>query len=561
VVILMAWAAPTQAGDRDRQDYERLAAELGTTVPTGAGARVAQVEVGSSYLPDPSDPDFLSPYKHFVDASGTAGGHSNHPTCVGKRFYGNETSMAPGIGTSGPEPILLYEVNDWLGAGYLQTGMDALPLTTVSRVTNHGWVGDSARAGEILRRLDFVVEEDDALQLVGVPNSGSCSLPSGAFNVISVGMTNGSHTSGTVGVDSVYTSGRVAPTVVAMHPTQVSFTVPQVSAACALLLETATDASLSSGTTANRTRTIQHAETSEVIKAALMTGADRYVINHAASGDLTDYAIDTTNNLDSRYGAGQLNIYHSYKILAAGEQDSVQDGGGPRVGTYGWDYDSTFGGAAGSSRVASYFFTGGESSEAPLVASLVWNIDVDIRLGPGYPRFFTELHDLDLLLLDVSRGGETIVASSASAEQNTENLFFEGVVFGRAYELRVVAGGGQSDFLWDYGLAWRIPEPPTPGDTNRDGEVDFRDYMALKHAFGRSGDVGWSDGDFDANGCVDRADFLLLRANFGSGESPSSPVPGPATLWLLGPGALLLTRRRRLRWRGNTPSVLDRAAR
>ena len=52
------------------------------------------------------------------------------------------------------------------------------------------------------------------------------------------------------------------------------------------------------------------------------------------------------------------------------------------------------------------------------------------------------------------------------------------------------------------------------GDTDLDGDVDFRDFLTLARNFGAA-TTNWSDGDFDGNGEVDIADFVALRGNFG----------------------------------------------
>ena len=54
----------------------------------------------------------------------------------------------------------------------------------------------------------------------------------------------------------------------------------------------------------------------------------------------------------------------------------------------------------------------------------------------------------------------------------------------------------------------------TPGDANRDGQVNFADFLILSVAFGTEG--GWPSGDFDGDGVVTFSDFLVLSSNFGS---------------------------------------------
>jgi len=51
------------------------------------------------------------------------------------------------------------------------------------------------------------------------------------------------------------------------------------------------------------------------------------------------------------------------------------------------------------------------------------------------------------------------------------------------------------------------------GDVNRDGIVDFEDFLKLSSSFGQSVD-SWDDGDLDGDGRVSFADFLALADNF-----------------------------------------------
>jgi hypothetical protein len=454
--LFIATASTAPATYIDLMGFPQLQAELGGSIPTGAGIPVTQVEApgtagGSNYFVNPALVNFSG---KTITAQSLPATQSSHANNVGVNFYGNTASIAPGLST-----ISLYNANHWLGTGFLNTGQALAPLTTTSRVVSHSWVGnDGANTGQELRRLDFTVEEDDLIQVVGLPNAGAndYALFKDSYNGISVGVTNHAHKQTTIAVDAVYTAGRVAPTLVTPgfsydnSGTATSWATPMVSAGAALLLQTGQNAALSNGTITNRTRTINNAEASEVVKALLMAGADR-VIDNPRGSDLLDYAIDTNNNLDSRYGAGQMNIHNSYRILAAGEQDAESS-----ILVRGWDYNPAFGGAGGSTNVASYFFTPHNDSQTLLTASLVWNLDVEI--DSGNQIITTLFRNLDLLLYDIDT--QTVVASSVSTNQNTENLWNTPMLVGHDYALIVINFGVA--YQWDYALAWQIiPEPAT----------------------------------------------------------------------------------------------------
>ncbi len=51
------------------------------------------------------------------------------------------------------------------------------------------------------------------------------------------------------------------------------------------------------------------------------------------------------------------------------------------------------------------------------------------------------------------------------------------------------------------------------GDADKDGDVDFSDFVTLSNNFETPG--SWKDGDFTHDGWVDFADFVLLSSNYG----------------------------------------------
>jgi autotransporter-associated beta strand protein len=239
-----------------------------------------------------------------------------------------------------------------------------------------------------------------------------------------------------------------------------SFSTPVVAAASALLVQTAHETPLFSNGSYTPARfpgtTIYHGETSEVVKAALLAGASRLVFNSNDGSAIVDYREATSrqsnNGLDKRFGAGQLNVYNSISIISGGEQNSLADGGPISIATAGFDYDSHFGGMSGANGTGTYDFTAGWTGQT-LTATLAWNAKIDIqKVKQNDPVNAATVYDLNLSLYDITQT-PTLVASSTSPSQNTENIWAS-LVSGRRYRLEVSRGAGQAPFDWDYGLAW-----------------------------------------------------------------------------------------------------------
>jgi len=399
-------------------------------------------------------------------------------------------STTTGIGLPSSPSISAYESNHWLQSGFLrfnETG--TLPNFSPSRIANHSWngaTGTSAYDLEMLRRVDWLIEADEFLQIVGFTGSSKPLLGS-AFNVIAANNTGAPTNNGAqpVSGDTAYDTERTRPDLVAPEKSS-SRATPRVASAAALLMHTAQlDPSLSNGSTINRNGdTILNAERPEVIKAALMTGADRATNNTFPAenpanivGYRADPADQTDNGLDRRYGAGQLNIYNSYHVIAAGEQDSDEDNGGVISRHSGFDYDPAFGGASSSNTTGTYYFSTADQV-VDFAASLVWNIEID---SGGRPRFDRPalLRNLDLFLYDVSDAASwVLLQESTSAIDNTENIR-ELLAANTDYALQVRPAAGQSPFEWDYAIAWRNQ---VPGDINDDGGVDVADLLLMQRA-------------------------------------------------------------------------------
>jgi hypothetical protein len=177
--------------------------------------------------------------------------------------------------------------------------------------------------------------------------------------------------------------------------------------------------------------------------------------------------------LDSRFGAGRLNIYNSYKIIDSGEQDSAEDGVGT-VGTEGFHYDASFG-TGGNNATGTYTFQANPFN-LRLCASLVWTLEI---ASGNNSRFYGDatLHNMDLVLFDVTEGSQ--VAASTGSGDNTESLSWVPLVSGHDYELSVQSIG---NFEWDYALAWRM----VPVDQNDQDYDGFPDDLEARYGLSSS---------------------------------------------------------------------------
>ena len=446
IILALSFTPVAFADYKTDIGYTELKALLGASIPTGAGVKVIQVEGGGTvYAPDTTNPQFTS--KTFSFPCSASISPFSHATGVGSIFYG-AGSMANGI-----RNITCYNATEWMKSLF-HTSVSAPPNR--SRIVNQSWAGngnDASQTSAVLRLVDRQVHSKELIQVVAMANEPSVkALLSSAYNVIAVGRSSGHLDYGSKTVDLVYGAGRTRPDVVAPESTT-SAAAPEVAATAALLVETGHKGALKlsrSSAVIPRVGIVYNAERATTIKAALMAGADRVTSNSPGKGNIIDYRSpghQTVNGLDDRFGAGQVNVLHSYQIIAAGEQNSLEDGGanGGAIGLNGFDYDNAFGGHLNSNKTATYKFQA--ISDSKLSVSLVWNINV---ANDGTLR--TALPNLDLELFDVTT--QTTTAFSSSRLDNTENIQVN-LVAGHSYEI-LVKSGEKNDFSWNYSLAWHI---------------------------------------------------------------------------------------------------------
>lgn len=437
----------------DAVGFTALQARLGAATPTGAGVAVCQIEAqtaANAYLPNAAS----FPGQTITDRSG-GGVTSGHATGVGLLFYGGQ-SMAPGI-----TAVNAYKVTgdlsagDWIGPAYLNVGSASAPLSDGARVQNHSYVStgtnyDAPGTLAILRRLDFAVRRDNVVAVVGV-NNGVSPIPelmANGYNSIAVGRTveNGSSVGPTTG-DTV---GRSKPDIVTPLGST-SEATPVVAAAAALLLNVA-DAKTNPAERAAAGR-------AETIKATLMSGATTTEFAGLAkpwTRDTVTVGADTFQRpLDARFGAGELNVDNSHRILSSAQAvgtDQAVDG------QYGWDYATLTG--VGDKRVYFLDVPAAGVTGADLTATVTWMRRVTLD-GVNVPA--ATLSDVSLRIREVS--GFTlgaVIDESASPIDNVQHTR-TALLPGRRYAVEVtLADLPAGQLSEDFAVAWALVPVPEP---------------------------------------------------------------------------------------------------
>lgn len=456
VLAAAAFAAPALGQSYlDQVGYTSLVSRLQAAnqpVPDGSGVPVAQVEAPVStnpltYAPDPSA--FIAGYPTSVPGftitymtSPPPPPYSGHANLVGNVFYGD------GSMTRGVRSVQAWEAGDWF-ARLLNDGTAQPPvLTNLPKVSNHSYRAEldatftAADADVLLRRADYLVDRADHVMVVAVGNNGRSnpSQPSPVFgsvyNGITVGVSSGNHESGFTTVGNMGPTGRVKPDLVAPLGT-VSEATPAVASAATLLVQVASTAPLNAEPFAAKPQTV---------KAVLMAGATK--------AEFPTWSHTATVPLDPVYGAGELNVDNSHRVLTAGRRlaEAAPGADGNRVG---WAFET----AANATK--HYFFEVGPGTQATtLSAVLAWNRE----FRPGSIDD-PALADFDLALKRFDGAAYTQVdatSPSASRVDNVEHLWRDGSLApldSGQYEFEVSLINGVPA---DYALAWRVEVVPVP---------------------------------------------------------------------------------------------------
>ena len=511
IAPVVLWTSLTASADIfSGSGWDDLVDRIGiAAVPTGDDVIVAQVEApdaSGNYTANENNAEFDG--KFLIKRSGGSG-VSSHANTVARRFYGLDSSIAPGVWF-----INCFEVNDFLLDGVLKVGQGSTPPNYDGygniKVWNHSWIGTFNNIGNdtnALRRQDWIIDTDDDFVCVGINNASTANaLLSYSFNALSVGRRNGEHSWGTIPA-SYDGAGRMRPDICGPMSTTSDATA-SVSGAAAILVEWVRD----------EPDLPSEAEAAETLRAILMAGA-RHTGPNESIGDWSNGAPAsgadrgfTTQPLDAVMGAGHVDVNRSHEIISGGWQSGgASHGEASLILQHGWSMESI-----DHNSSSWWTFSISEPMDSFSVVA-AWNRQVASNFGSWSMADF----DLELFVMadgePVSLIGNTDAwmtgnVASASAVDNVEHLWIEGLQPG-TYGLRLSRIGSEGSN--DIAIAWHASDPfdaGIPGDINGDGIVSVDDLLEI---IGAWGPCDGCDTDITGDGLVNVDDVLALLSLWG----------------------------------------------
>jgi sugar lactone lactonase YvrE len=411
---LLASATPVLA-NKDQIGYTQLRLEY-PLLPAGSNLTVLQAESALDWTnfnwavaPTGEQANRRVTYLP-ADANPTA--FSSHANGVAADLVGSTTSIIPQV------PLLISCQDSYYIDSSLNTGQTAAPLAPTWDLENHSWAwSDGTWSSEITRRIDWRVDQQGVTIVVCLANGTNTTVPyvlASAYNVIAVGRSDGGHSRGGTMIEG---SGRCKPDVVA--PEAWTSNATPVVASCAGLLIDQTKADSQFAT----------ARDPRVIKALLMAGATKE--------ESFAWTHSPTQPLDAVFGAGQVNIGNSYRMLMNGRQPA----GNTWAAASGWD--------KGTSGSGKYFLEVPAGQVATVSAVLTWHRT--ITPGNNWSAITPTVADLNLRLSNAGPAFDvnTLVSESRSPIDNVEHIYETNLPAGR-YVLEVTGPAGVT-----YGIAWR----------------------------------------------------------------------------------------------------------
>ena len=459
----------------------------------GSGLTVAQVEAPTSVTTDPVTGEIINetyqpnpassgqnPSKFsYYDATNptfnnpgsfNSSQNSGHANNVANGYYDANTGVATDV-----NQVLAFSANTFFN-NYLIQGIDI----------NASIINQSFVFGQFSDPIDLVYDnystQFSTLFVNGLNNGSATAIPSPAtmYNGISVGRVDLNHSVGP-------TDGRSKPDIIAPG-TATSFATPYVSGSAAVLMEAANLDHGGAGTASD-------ASDLRTIKALILNGAVKD----------NDWSNTETQPLDSRRGAGLLNVNNSHLQLEGGQHSPIESGNVTIASNYpptvlpannlsssiGWNFTTITNSPQGNTdSIDNYYFDIPPSSNSlvDITASLVWLRQINQ----------SDINNLDLILYNADSG--EVVEQSISTVDNVEHIHIKNLVAGR-YMLQVIKRTtDRVSNSENYALAFNFST----------SDIDPLDAFRLIHfnSTTNSGNAA-NDADFDTDGLTNLTEYAL----------------------------------------------------
>ncbi|MGJ8655888.1 MAG: hypothetical protein ACSHX6_05495 [Akkermansiaceae bacterium] len=416
----------------------------------GSGLRIAQIEADSNtneaidyeiYQPNPAtasqDPSkfsyFDSDNTYLTPSDYESKKQSGHANLVANNYFDTNTGVATDVAE-----IYVFNANTFY------TNIIATSTNINAKVINQSFVF-GAQDTTADRLYDNYADLYQTLFVNGIQNSTGIAIasPATSYNGIAVGKEDLNHSPNP-------TDGRSKPELIAPGSAS-SYSTPYVAGSATILIEAALllDGGTGTATSASDIRTI---------KALLLNGAVKD----------TAWSNTTTHPLDTRRGAGMLNVNNSHLILQGGKHSPTSSQNSSIAPTYtpasgqagnvsspsGWNFSTIQTFLPANDRIDNYYFDI-PSSTSPLydlTTTLVWHR----QSGQ------TDINNLDLILYNADTGA--VVEQSISTVDNVEHIHTRDLPAGR-YVIQVIKRrSSQTTNSEDYALAFNfsVPAPDAP---------------------------------------------------------------------------------------------------
>lgn len=455
----------TDIGWNDLQEWAEINE---VSLPDTSSVVVGQAEAGDSYMINTSSSQF-SDITTIINVTNSSSGISSHANTVGSLFFGNSSSLAPDV-----DEVYMYSANDFISK--LQFSANTWPMTVMSHAYISSQTISPSQSEDLTSTLDGNTQYSNVLHIVGANNGASATLPqiwSHSYNSITVGRTDGQHSAGVI-QDGYIGAGRQKPEIV--NPQGKTSYSTGATASVAALLRALADAHSS-----------PDAIKALTIKSCMLAGANKSKFPFWDNSDSAP--------IDKIYGAGETNIFNSFRILHEEETTHPKNPNSPiDIGLRGWDYHDS----STSDRV--YAFTVPQhASSATLSANLSWERELNRSTGftsEGEELYIYSYKALENLALTLKDSGDKVIFTSDSEFDNLEHIWQTDLTPGN-YTLTVTNHGGSAT---NYALAWRVDiqtsnSPASVASIDSSNSISFSDLAPNhSHILQRSSNLAsWTD--------------------------------------------------------------------